>query len=324
VPTIEAVADIPGGIAVKGAVTGGEEEPIELDFYASAVCEPPTAGEGESFLGSGEIAESKPGANAFVGNVAAPTSDDQTFITVAATGRSARRTSEFSECFKYVPPEPEHHEEAKPQVQNNVVTPTLNTSPKFTPTNGEKVVVKPEEGKVKIKLPGTKKYVALTELKEIPVGAIIDATKGRVTLTSIGPDGKEQTAEFFGGIFRVKQAEGSNLVVLELLDETACPAPPAKNSKKGKGASPRAFASSVSLRPSGSTSGRLWVSGHGNFRTEGHAGSATVEGTIWLVEDRCNGTTFFRTRRGIVRVRDFILHKALPLPAGKSYVAGEE
>jgi CSLREA domain-containing protein len=326
VPTIEAVAIIPGGIAVKGAVASGEEEPIELDFYASAVCEPLDAGEGESFLGSGEIAESKPGASAFVGNVAAPASDDQTFITVTATGTSARRTSEFSECFKYVPPEPEpeHHEEAKPLAQNSVAVPTLNASPTFTPTNGEKVVVKPEEGKVLIKLPGKKKYVRLEELKEIPVGAIIDATKGRVTLTSIGPDGKEQTAEFFGGIFRVKQAEGSNLVVLELLDETACPAPPAKNSKKGKGASPRAFASSVSLRPSGSATGKLWGSGHGNFRTEGHAGSATVEGTIWLVEDRCNGTTLFRTRRGIVRVRDFILHKALPLPAGKSYVAGEE
>jgi CSLREA domain-containing protein len=327
VPTIEAVADIPGGIAVKGAVTSGEEEPIELDFYASAMCSPLTAGEGESFLGSGEIAESKPGANAFVGNVAAPASDDQTFITVTATGASAHQTSEFSECFKYVPPEPEHHEETKTPAQNAVTnapaTPTLNATPTFTPTNGEKVVVKPEEGKVLIKLPGTKKYVRLEELKEIPVGAIIDATKGRVTLTSIGPDGKEQTAEFFGGVFKVKQAEGSNLVVLELLDETACPAPRTKKSK-GEGASPRAFASSVSLRPSGRTSGKLWGSGHGNFRTEGHAGSATVEGTIWLVEDRCNGTTFFRTRRGIVRVRDFILHKALPLPAGKSYVAGEE
>jgi CSLREA domain-containing protein len=328
VPTIEAVAAIPGGIAVKGAVASGEEEPVELDFYAGAMCEPLSAGEGESFLGSGEIAESKPGSNAFVGDVSAPASDDQTFITVAATGAAVGRTSEFSECFKYAPPEPEpeHHEETKPPAQSSAtnppVTPTLNTSPTSTPTNGEKVVVKPEEGKVLIKLPGTKKYVRLEELKEIPVGAIIDATKGRVTLTSIGPDGKEQTAEFFGGVFKVKQAEGSNLVVLELLDETACPAPPPKKSKKG--GTPRAFASSVSLRPSGRTSGKLWGSGHGNFRTEGHAGSATVEGTIWLVEDRCNGTTFFRTRRGIVRVRDFILHKALPLPAGKSYVAGEE
>jgi hypothetical protein len=321
-PTIESVTASLGSIFVEGAVTSGEEEPIELDFFASAVCSPLSAGEGETFLGQGEIQNGEPGSNHFGAKVAAPASDDQSYITVTATGALSRRTTEFSECFKYPEPEPEHHEEAKPPAQNSAVTPTLNTSPTFTPTNGEKVVVKPEEGKVLIKLPGTKKYVRLEELKEIPVGAIIDATKGRVTLTSIGPDGKEQTAEFFGGIFKVKQAEGSNLVVLELLDETACPAP--KPSKKGKGASPRAFASSVSPRPSGRTSGKLWGSGHGNFRTEGHAGSATVEGTIWLVEDRCNGTTFFRTRRGIVRVRDFILHKALPLPAGKSYVAGEE
>ena len=188
------------------------------------------------------------------------------------------------------------------------------------PSNGEKVVVEPTEGKVKIKLPGTNKYVTLTELKEIPVGAVIDATNGRVTLTSIGPGGIEQTAEFFGGVFKVKQKEGSGLVVLELVDSNVCTA---SKGKAGGGAS-RAFASSVAARPSGHTSGKLWGSGHGSFRTEGHDGSATVEGTIWLVEDRCNGTTFFKTRRGIVKVRDFVSHKTLALPAGKTYVAGEE
>lgn len=336
VPTIEAVESGSGTITVKGAVIGGEEEPIELDVFASAVCSPLTAGEGESFLGHAEIALSNPDSNPFVGTVAPPASDDQIYITVTATAGLAHRTSEFSECFKYVPPEPEpepepeHHEETKPPAQNSAttppVTPTLNTTPEFTPTNGEKVVVKPEEGKVTIKLPGTNKSVPLEELKEIPVGAVIDATKGRVTLTSVDPDGKEQTAEFFDGLFKVKQAEGANMVVLELLDTGVCPAPKAKRVKsgKGKGGSPRAFASSVSLRPATATTGKLWGSGHGNFRTEGHDGSATVRGTSWLVEDRCNGTTFFKTRRGIVSVRDFLLHKTLPLPAGKSYVAGEE
>ena len=94
-----------------------------------------------------------------------------------------------------------------------------------TPTNGEKVVVQPEEGKVLIKLPGSKKYVPLEELKEIPVGAVIDATKGKVVLTSTDPDGTEQSADFFGGVFKVKQKEGADLVVLELLDTGACPAP---------------------------------------------------------------------------------------------------
>jgi hypothetical protein len=186
------------------------------------------------------------------------------------------------------------------------------------PTNGEKVVIEPVEGKIRVRLPGTDKYVSILTLTEIPVGAVIDATRGKVTLTSIGPNGEEQTADFFAGVFRVKQKEGSGLVVLELLDTNVCRAP--KKGGKGRGAE----ASAVRARPAGGgSSGKLWGSGHGNFRTEGNNGSATVRGTIWLVEDRCNGTTFFRTRRGVVSVRDFILHKTLPLPAGKTYVAGE-
>ena len=49
---------------------------------------------------------------------------------------------------------------------------------------------------------------------------------------------------------------------------------------------------------------RLWGSGKGNFRTEGQYGAATVRGTIWLTEDRCNGT-FFKVKRGAVTIRDF-------------------
>jgi hypothetical protein len=186
------------------------------------------------------------------------------------------------------------------------------------PTNGEKVVVQPEEGKVLIKLPGSKKFVPLKELKEIPVGAVIDATKGKVKLTSIDPDGTEQTADFFGGVFKVKQREGAGLVVLELLDTKVCTAP------KRTAAKPRAAVGSIAFRPGSGSGGKLWGSGHGNFRTEGNNGSATVRGTIWLVEDRCNGTTFFKTRRGIVSVKDFITGKTFPLPAGSRYVAGAE
>jgi CSLREA domain-containing protein len=206
-----------------------------------------------------------------------------------------------------------------PKAEGSKATPP---PPGPTPTNGETIVVKPEKGKVLIKLPGTKKFVPLEELKEIPVGAVIDATKGRVKLTSRNPDGTEQTAEFFEGVFRVKQKEGSGLVVLELLDTRACPAPRVKQGKKGK--TPRvAGASSIAARPGSGTAGKLWGSGHGNFRTEGNDGSATVRGTIWLVEDRCNGTTFFKTRRDVVTVKDFITHKSFPLREGHSYLAGE-
>ena len=49
---------------------------------------------------------------------------------------------------------------------------------------------------------------------------------------------------------------------------------------------------------------RLWGDGKGKFRTQGEFSSATVRGTRWLTEDRCNGT-LTRVTKGRVAVRDF-------------------
>jgi CSLREA domain-containing protein len=309
-----------GRIELAGTVNGSGDEEVEMDFYGSRSCDPSGAGEGQTFLGS-ERFPIEAGSNPYGLTLFVSVPDDDTAITATST-KQAGATTEFSACATYQPPPPEP--EPTPEQKKAPDQGTPPAAPPVTsvvPTNGETIVVKPEEGKVKIKLPGTNKYVRLEELKEIPVGAVIDATKGKVTLTSIDPDGTEQTASFFGGVFKVKQKEGSGLVVLELLDTGVCaatkrPAPRAAASLfPGAGALPAA-------RPGKATTGKLWGSGHGNFKTEGNQGSATVRGTIWLVEDRCNGTTFFKTRRGVVSVRDFVLHKTLSLPAGKSYVAG--
>jgi hypothetical protein len=45
-----------------------------------------------------------------------------------------------------------------------------------------------------------------------------------------------------------------------------------------------------------------------------------VRGTLWLTEDRCNGT-LTRVRRGRVVVRDFRLRRNRTLRAGQSYFA---
>jgi hypothetical protein len=49
---------------------------------------------------------------------------------------------------------------------------------------------------------------------------------------------------------------------------------------------------------------RLWGDGYGRFRTAGRYSAATVRGTRWLVEDRCDGTVT-RVKRGQVAVEDF-------------------
>ncbi len=53
--------------------------------------------------------------------------------------------------------------------------------------------VAPVSGKVLVRLPGTKIFVALSTLRQIPFGTIIDATNGRVSVTSALPHGGTQT-----------------------------------------------------------------------------------------------------------------------------------
>jgi hypothetical protein len=66
--------------------------------------------------------------------------------------------------------------------------------------------------------------------------------------------------------------------------------------------------------------GKLWGNGKGKFRTNGKYSAATVRGTIWLVEDRCEGT-FTKVVRGTVRVRDNRRKKTVTVKAGHTYLA---
>ena len=58
----------------------------------------------------------------------------------------------------------------------------------------------------------------------------------------------------------------------------------------------------------------------GKYRTRGRNSAATVRGTDWTIEDRCDGT-LTTVRRGTVKVRDFGLHKTVIVRAGHSYLA---
>jgi hypothetical protein len=66
--------------------------------------------------------------------------------------------------------------------------------------------------------------------------------------------------------------------------------------------------------------GKLWGNGKGKFRTDGKYSSATVRGTIWLVQDRCDGT-LTTVKRGTVAVRDLKRNKTVAVKAGHSYLA---
>src|SRR5439155_909612 len=64
----------------------------------------------------------------------------------------------------------------------------------------------------------------------------------------------------------------------------------------------------------------LWAKGKGKFRSAGRDSIASVHGTTWLTEDRCDGT-LTAVKEGVVSVRDLGRRKTVTVRAGRSYLA---
>ena len=168
------------------------------------------------------------------------------------------------------------------------------------PVAGKSVNAFSARGTVRVKLPGSNRFVTLGSGQQIPVGTTFDTLKGRVTLVAAG----EQTATFYDGVFKLGQGKAAKpLTTLRLVERLRCP-------RGGK--------ANVSARRK--TKRRLWGDGSGKFRTDGSYSSATVRGTKWLVEDRC-GSTLTKVTAGRVTVRDKVRRKSVIVRAGKQYVA---
>lgn len=173
------------------------------------------------------------------------------------------------------------------------------------PVVGVSVNVAPVSGVVRVRLRGTNRFVSLARLRNVPVGSELDVTRGRVRLVSAAGGGRTQTGNFFQGRAIVRQPRGRTpFTNLELSGPLSCP----RRSSAG---------SSVTRPP---RIRRLWGNGTGRFRTRGRFAAATVRGTTWLTEDRCDGT-FILVRAGRVDVFDQVRRRRITLRAGQSYLA---
>ncbi len=176
------------------------------------------------------------------------------------------------------------------------------------PVLGRAVNTAPVSGQVLVKLPG-QGFVPLSGGQQIPVGSLLDTTRGTVRMTSAANTrGAVQTGDFTGGVFQVAQTRsGGGLTDLNLSGGSfsAC----------AVGAGRRAVAarSSRVVR-------RLRGKARGRFRTRGRYSAATVRGTDWTVADRCDGT-LTSVRTGVVAVRDFRKRRNVTVRAGRSYLA---
>jgi hypothetical protein len=186
---------------------------------------------------------------------------------------------------------------------------TFSLTPAGPPVLGESVNVDVRTGTVKVKLPGAGGYVPVTELSSIPVGSLLDTRDGTITLRSALAGGATQSGIFHGGLFEVRQPKAAGgLTELVLRGApSACPRARAgaAATRKKKRKPPR----------------RLWGhDDHGNFRTRGGSSVATVRGTTWFVEDRCDGT-LTRVSKGSVSVYDQHRRVRVIVHAGHSYLA---
>jgi hypothetical protein len=191
-----------------------------------------------------------------------------------------------------------------PPPQENVLsfTSTANSGPVL----GVSGNLTPIRGHVKVKLPGSKVFILITETELIPFGTIIDATNGSVIVTVAGPKGPEH-GEFFQGEFLLTQSS-SGVVLAKLVGG---------NSRACRKRHHRAHRSAVAEASKRKTVRKLWSNAHGTFATKGSYAAGAVQGTEWLTEDFCEGT-LIRVTRDKVKVTDLVHHKTHIVIAGHS------
>jgi uncharacterized repeat protein (TIGR01451 family) len=162
-------------------------------------------------------------------------------------------------------------------------------------------------------------------------GDLVDVTHGSITITNFSGDvatfsGEEPTFSVRRGpaapgattapssvvsIFRIGQPSTPNSLTSATLfggDFTVC------------GTASSRHAAGMHAPPKKKVVRQLWGKAHGKFQTRSRYSSATVRGTVWLTQDRCDGS-LVTVAKDSVDVFDFTLKKTITLIAGQSYLA---
>jgi virginiamycin B lyase len=177
------------------------------------------------------------------------------------------------------------------------------------PKLGRAVVVQPVKGKVRVRRPGGKGFEELGDDASIPVGSLVDTRAGSVRLsTATDGDGHTQSGVFSGGLFSIAQARGG-ITDLSLRGGSFARCP--------RSVKAAASAADRKRRPVRSLWGR---DQSGKFRTHGRDSVATVRGTTWLTQDRCDGTLTV-VKSGAVTVRERRTRRTVVVRAGGRHLA---
>ncbi len=174
---------------------------------------------------------------------------------------------------------------------------------------GTSFVVQPVNGTVLGHPPDDPTFRRIVGKANLVMGWTLDVTKGRARLTTQDKS-VQQSVDAYEGFFTIQQATSSPVTDLVLRSgnfDAVC----------GSGgvdiARAHGAANTTSVR-------HLWASGKGKFRTKGRFAAATVRGTEWETDDRCDGT-LVTVKTGAVSVFDQVLQTNVVVSAGNSYLA---
>jgi hypothetical protein len=167
----------------------------------------------------------------------------------------------------------------------------------------------PVSGHVRIKVPGSQQFVDVGTSIQVPFGTIVDATLGRVSVTTAAPGGGTQVVTYYAGEFKLTQ-DRNGLVVATLLGGSFASCPKARHKAHSSSAQ------AAKKKPAR----KLWAEGHGKYSTKGNYATGAALGTRWVTEDRCNGT-LIRVLLHHVLVTNLVTHRHFVIRAGHSYLA---
>lgn len=187
------------------------------------------------------------------------------------------------------------------QVLLNNLTVNNVTARATAPILGQRAMVVPLAGTVMVKRAGTRGYVPVKTVTSLSYGAAVNADGGQLEVIAAKGGHGTESGTFYNGSFSLSQTK-TGVVQAALTGR-----PSGCSATRG------------TLAAAAKTFG-LWGHVKGKFRTRGHYGSASVQGTIWQTKELCDGT-FFHVVQGTLRIRDFTRHKTIILRAGHSYLA---
>ncbi|ADB51336.1 NHL domain-containing protein [Conexibacter woesei] len=252
---------------------------------------------------------------------------------VAASGPRMWIADSFNHRVRGIAPEPVRQGQ-DPPAQADPAPPRQVPPGVSPPVLGRSTVVAPVSGRVLIRLPGTRRFVLLRAIANIPLGAELDTRRGRASLLfTTTPDGRRASAIVSEGRFIVRQ--GSRLDLGQRPGQivlsgplAGCRALTRRGAARRGSARPRAQLrprAAASARRKGKRGRRARVHADGRIEVRGRYGAAIVRGTRWTTVDRCPADphpgTLFAVSEGRVRVTSFLLRRSRLVRAGQRYLA---